>query len=89
MDEDISGESAEDIVKRGRAVNAMTETRGWRLVVRPELERQREAAVQMFVSAQTHDDFLKVQAKIAAIDYIFKLVEVVLAQGKEAMKEDK
>jgi hypothetical protein len=67
-------------------VKAMLETRGWREVMKPGIDRRVGELLNMFRKAKTYEDFISIQQAINAIENILGAANLAIALGDEAAK---
>jgi len=68
-------------------VKSMIESPGWKEVVEPALQRAKDNIPVELKKAKTLEDFIKVQQGLTAIDFLFTIIKVTLAEGKRAEEE--
>jgi hypothetical protein len=65
----------------------MVNTKGWKEVVKPALERKQDALFRDFTVAKTYEEFVRIQGAVNASVDLLSFIEVTLNEGKEALKE--
>lgn len=85
--EDDEREGLDYAVKQGQQIHTTVNTSGWTDVIKPALVDRQVALVEEFLSAKTYEEFVRIQQAINGIKSMLSFVEVVLVEGKEALKE--
>lgn len=75
----------ESMAKEAQQVHATINTKGWKDVIRPALERRECALVRDFANADNYEDMIRVQQAMNAIRALVDYIEIKLIEGKEAL----
>lgn len=77
-----------DLIKRGELVRRTVASEGWREVLLPALQDQRNLCVKQFQEqAKTFEDFVNVQQSLNAVDWLLNYINEIVA-GAEIAEEE-
>lgn len=77
------------VIDDAGAVYETVNTRGWQTVIGPRLKEKRDNLIEQFKDAKEHIDLMYLQQAICAIDHLKIFIEEILAEGKEALIEER
>ena len=75
------------LTERASKIQQMLGSPGWQEIMVPMLVQTKKAALELFVVAKEHDDFIRTQCTVKSVDFLFGLIGVVLTDGKEAQEK--
>ena len=84
--DDESRESLEEYARDAGAIHSMVNTVGWKDIVRPALNKRKDALIGELCNCEVQN-FVKIQQGVNAIDNLIEYIEFTLIEGKRALNE--
>jgi len=80
QDEEDEREAAQ-YAREGVWVREMIETKGWSKVIEPRLMQRRQSLLNQLLSADKHEDVIRIQQAVNAIDNLMNFIAACIKLG--------